>query len=73
MSQPSDYPHALDRLPPEEGGYYVVRYPDVPGCLGVGECEAEALEDGRRALTACLDALKAVDRPRPTPAARPVA
>jgi antitoxin HicB len=73
MSEPSDYPHVVDRLPPEEGGYYVLRYPDVPGCLGVGDSEAEAIEDGRRALTACLDALKAVDRSPPIPASRTVA
>ncbi|MBM3578316.1 MAG: type II toxin-antitoxin system HicB family antitoxin [Alphaproteobacteria bacterium] len=53
--------------PPEEGGYYILSYPEIPGCLGVGDTEAEAVEDGRRALVAVLDALKAVDRPPPEP------
>ncbi len=55
----------LGRAPTEEGGYYVLSYPEIPGCLGVGDTEAEAVEDGRRALIAVLDALKAVDRPSP--------
>ena len=65
MSDAAAYRTTLSRVPPEEGGYYVLSYPDVPGCLGVGDTEAEAIEDGRRALIAVLDALKAVDRPPP--------
>jgi len=45
-----------------------VRFPDIPGCLGVGDTPEEAVEDGQQALFACLDALKAVDRP---PLSRP--
>lgn len=63
----AQYRTTLSRVPPEEGGYYVLSYPEIPGCLGVGDTEAEAEEDGRRALIAVLDALKAVDRPAPEP------
>ena len=65
MSETPVYRTELSRGPPEEGGYYVVSYPEIPGCLGVGGTQAEAVEDGRRALIAVLDALKAVDRPPP--------
>jgi predicted RNase H-like HicB family nuclease len=59
------YRTELGRAPPEEGGYYILSYPEIPGCFGVGDTEAVAVEDGRRALIAVLDALKAVDRPPP--------
>lgn len=62
MSERPDYRATVSRAPPEEGGYYVLSYPDIPGCLGVGDTEAEAREDARLALIAVLDALKAVDR-----------
>ena len=65
MSEAPVYRTKLSRGPPEEGGYYVVSYPEIPGCFGVGDTEEEAVEDGRRALIAVLDALKAVDRPPP--------
>ncbi len=65
MSDAPAYRTTLCRVPPEEGGYYVLAYPEIPGCLGVGDTEAEAIEDGRSALIAVLDALKAVDRPPP--------
>lgn len=65
MNDLAAYRTTLSRVPPEVGGYYVLAYPEIPGCLGVGDTEAEAIEDGRRALIAVLDALKAVDRPPP--------
>ncbi len=65
MSDGPAYRTELGRAPTEEGGYYVLCYPEIPGCLGVGDTEAEAVEDGRRALIAVLDALKAVDRRPP--------
>jgi len=65
MSDAPDYRTSLRQLPPAEGGYFVLSYPEIPGCLGVGDTQAEALEDGRRALLAVLDALKAVDRAAP--------
>lgn len=65
MSEAPAYRVALSRAPAEEGGYSILSYPDIPGCIGVGDTDAEAKEDGRRAVIAVLDALKAVDRPPP--------
>ena len=67
MSDLAAYSYEIAPLPAEEGGGYVVRFPDVPGCLGVGDTQEEATEDGQKALFAALDALKAVDRPLPVP------
>lgn len=76
MTQPETadlaaYPCTVAPMPPEEGGGFVVRFPDIPGCLGVGETEEEAIADGRQALFACIDALKAADRIPPEPGSAP--
>ena len=69
MTAAAAYPSVIEKLSSDEGGYYIVRLPDVPGCLGVGDTEEEALADALEALAACLDALKAIDRPPPRPSA----
>ncbi|MGO9235165.1 MAG: type II toxin-antitoxin system HicB family antitoxin [Methylocella sp.] len=71
MSDLSVYRYDVAPIPAEEGGGYIVRFPDIPGCLGVGDTPEEAVEDGQQALFACLDALKAVDRPPPVASAPP--
>ena len=65
MSADVAYRSAVMRLPESEGGYFVVEYPELPGCLGVGDTEEAAVADGRDALAACLDALNAVGRAAP--------
>lgn len=67
----SAYPHTLAPLPAEEGGGFVVSFPDVPGCHGVGDTPESAVADGRQALFACIDALKAADRSPPAPGSAP--
>lgn len=51
-------PYRLEVLPDGDEGGYVARYPDLPGCITVGETMSEALanaEDAKRAwLTAAL-------------------
>ncbi len=71
MTDLSAYPYLVAPLPAEEGGGFVVRFPDVPGCLGVGDTEEEAIADGQKALFASIDALKAADRTPPEPGSRP--
>jgi antitoxin HicB len=65
MTEAPAYQAILSRAPAEEGDYFILSYAEIPGCFGVGQTEAEATDDGRRALIAVLDALKAVDRPPP--------
>lgn len=69
MSGPDDYRYAVAQIPPEDGGGFIVRFPDIPGCLGVGDTPEEAIAEGKQALFACLDALRAVDRKPPLPSA----
>lgn len=69
MNDLSAYRYAVSRAPDEDGAYFVVTFFDIPGCLGVGDTEEDAIEDGRKALFACIDALKALDRMPPAPSA----
>ena len=71
MTAAPDYASKIEQLPPEAGGYWVVSFPDIPGCLGVGDTAEEAEADARTALHACLDAFKAIDRPPPVPSKPP--
>jgi predicted RNase H-like HicB family nuclease len=69
MNAMGGYRFELTALPLKEGGGYVVKFPDIPGCLGVGDTVEEAIEDAQKALLASLDAFKAVDREPPGPSA----
>ncbi|MFG1480349.1 type II toxin-antitoxin system HicB family antitoxin [Xanthobacter sp. V4C-4] len=69
MTDIAAYRHELKPIAPEEGGGFVACFPDIPGCLGVGDTPEEALADGRLALFACIDALRAADRVPPEPSA----
>ena len=42
-------------LSAEEGGGYLVEYPDIPGCMSDGETITEAIANGREALRDCLE------------------
>ncbi len=63
------YPSAVAPIPEADGGGFVVSFADVPGCLGVGDTPEAAEADGRLALFAAIDALKAADRAPPEPGA----
>ncbi|HUT97889.1 MAG TPA: type II toxin-antitoxin system HicB family antitoxin [bacterium] len=39
----------------DETGVYVVECPVIPGCVSQGKTEAEALENIREAIAACLE------------------
>jgi antitoxin HicB len=66
-TEPSALPRFEIRpLSDEEGGGYLVEFPDYPSCLADGETPEEALVEGRDALTSYLETLKALGRPAPT-------
>ncbi len=50
-----------------EHGGFVIRVPDVPGCVTTGDTIEEALENIRDALAGCLCALEDVNHPVPEP------
>lgn len=65
--QISDYPFTIRRLSNEEGGGYLIEFPDLPGCTSDGETIEEAFEHGKGAIQAWIEAAKEMNRPIPKP------
>ncbi|MFH1033820.1 MAG: type II toxin-antitoxin system HicB family antitoxin [Pseudomonadota bacterium] len=64
---PMDYPIELRRLSEEDGGGWLVAFPDLPGCMSDGETIEEAMASGKEAFLAWIEANRAYGRPDPTP------
>lgn len=54
-------------LASSEGGGYVIRVPDVSGCITTGTTIEEALDNIRDALAGCLCVLEDIGEPLPAP------
>lgn len=52
------YPFIVRPLSKDEGGGYLVEFPDVPGVISDGETPEEAIRNGRDALKAALLTMK---------------
>ena len=61
------YQFTVRPLSADEGGGYLVEYPDIPGCMSDGETIAEAIANGREALRDCLDVFRESGRKLPKP------
>jgi antitoxin HicB len=59
MSKFADYPFGIRPLSAEEGGGFLISFPDFADCISDGETVEEALKNGRAALKATIAALKA--------------
>ena len=65
------YAHIISPLSDEDGGGYLITFPDLPGCMSDGETEAEAVENGRDAFIAVVSALADLGRDIPAPSFSP--
>lgn len=65
------YAHIISPLSAEEGGGYLITFPDLPGCMSDGETEAEAVENGRDVFVAVVSALHDMGREIPAPSFSP--
>jgi antitoxin HicB len=67
----ADYQFTVRPLTKDEGGGYLVEFPDIPGCMSDGETIQEAISNGHQALRDALDVFKESGRklPKPTVAA----
>ena len=45
-------------LPPEEGGGYLIEFPDLPGCISGGETIEETIENGKDAVFCWIETAK---------------
>ena len=65
------YAHTISPLSDEDGGGYLITFPDLPGCMSDGETEAEAVANGRDAFIAVVSALADLGRDIPAPSFSP--
>ena len=61
------YPFTVRKLTAEEGGGYLVEYPDVPLCQSDGETIEEAIVNSRDALEGSLMSYLQDNKPLPKP------
>ena len=59
------YPFEVRPLTKEEGGGWLVTFPDLPGCMSDGETPAEAIENAKDALECWIDTCKEMGRQIP--------
>ncbi|MCW8167045.1 type II toxin-antitoxin system HicB family antitoxin [Verminephrobacter aporrectodeae subsp. tuberculatae] len=67
MRNLDEYPFEIRPLTPEEGGGFLISYPDFSECISDGETVEEAIANGRDALTGTIAALESFERPVPLP------
>lgn len=61
------YSFIVRRLPDEDGGGYLVEYPDVHYCIADGKTPEDAIRHGREALEACLATMAEFGKRIPPP------
>lgn len=71
MAQNPEYSFELRPLAEEEGGGWLITFPDLPGCMSDGESPEEAIANGRDAVAAWLAAAQESGREVPSPGAPP--
>ena len=62
MKKQMEYSFGLRPLSDDEGGGWLITYPDLPGCMSDGESPEEAMANGKDALKAWLKAAAEVGR-----------
>lgn len=71
MERKKDYPFELRPLAENEGGGWLITFPDLPGCMSDGETPEEAMSNGKDAAAAWLQAAKESGREVPLPGELP--
>ncbi|MGO9893529.1 MAG: type II toxin-antitoxin system HicB family antitoxin [Bryobacteraceae bacterium] len=61
------YQFTVRPLSNDEGGGYLVEYPDIPGCMSDGDTIEEAIANGREALRDCVEVFRESGRKLPKP------
>ena len=63
------YPFTVRPLSAEDGGGWLVEFPDLPGCMADGETPEEAMREAGDALHSWLETARAHGDPIPPPSA----
>ena len=61
------YPFTVRPLTEEDGGGYLIEYPDLPGCMSDGPTPADAIANGRDAVLTYLRSCERHGDPIPKP------
>jgi predicted RNase H-like HicB family nuclease len=64
------YTHVISPLSSEDGGCFLIYFPDLPGCISDGETIEEAIHNGRDAFLAWISAQVDMEREIPRPSYR---
>ncbi len=67
---PPAYPIVIDPLSAEDGGGFLARVPDLPGCMSDGETPAEAAANVQDAIAVWIEAAKDLGHAVPKPSGR---
>lgn len=67
MTDHIPYRFILRPLSQEEGGGYLIEFPDLPGCMSDGEIVPETIENGVDAMRCWIAATEAAGRLVPAP------
>ena len=62
-----NYPFSIRHLSQEEGGGYLIEFPDLPGCMSDGESIDEAIKNGFDAAKCWLEVAREDNRNIPKP------
>lgn len=63
------YPFEVVPVPEEDGGGWMVTFPDLPGCIGAGDTREEAVAMGQDAALSWLSTAEEAGEPIPEPGA----
>lgn len=69
MARVPEYPLEIRPLSSEDGGGFLIAFPDFNDCVSDGATVDEAIENGRLALGETIAALRAAGHPIPEPTA----
>ena len=61
------YRFTIRPLPADEGGGYLIEFPDLPGCMSDGPTIEEAITNGIDAMRGWIEAMSAEGHPIPAP------
>ncbi len=61
------YAHIVSPLSAEDGGGFLITFPDLPGCMSDGETEEEAVRNGRDAFASWISAMVDEGKAIPSP------
>ena len=67
MATKLEYPFVVRPLEDDEGGGYLLEFPDLPGCMADGDSPEEAIREGKDALHSWLETHRELGRIVPSP------